>query len=71
MSSQRQIITFSHKGNLIFQVSQTIIDRCSREHQDASLDSILNNALHQAVIPSFPIFMCRLVAKVMRLIDNH
>jgi len=69
---ERRIVALGDKGNLVAQVSQPVIHRGRRKHQDACFHTFADDLAHQAVVARFVALTRRLfVAEVVRLVDHH
>jgi hypothetical protein len=61
---------FVSKGELISKVSEAIIDRRCRQHQNFGLHASANDLVHQFLISRFPVLEDVVVAEVVRLVDD-
>ena len=58
------------EGDLVLEVGEAVVDRRGREHEDAGLDALLDDAPHEAVVAGLAVVVGGLVAEVVRLVDD-
>jgi hypothetical protein len=59
------------EGDLVLEIGEAVVDRRGREHQHAGLHAVLDDAPHEAVVARLAVLVRRLVAEVVRLVDDH
>ena len=68
---QRRIVALGCEGDLVSQVSQSIVDRGRREHEHPGLHALADDPTHQPVVACLGALSWRaLVAEVVRLVDD-
>ena len=68
--AQSKIIALGHEGDLVFQICEAVVDRGGRQHQHFGFHAGLDHPLHQVVVAGVTVLVRRLVAEVVRLVDD-
>ena len=72
MLEERRILSLGGKDDLVPKVGHAIVDRRSGQHQHTCFHAFADHFAHQPVVARLAADPWRLlVAKIMRLIDDH
>ena len=71
MINQCRVVPLGGKGDLITQVGQAVVDRCSGQHEHPRFHALPDDLAHQPIVACLAALAGRaLVAEVVRLVDD-
>ena len=69
--NEGRVVTLGDEGDLVLEIGESVVDWGGREHEDPRFDAFLDDAPHEAIVAGFVLFVGRLVAEIVGLVNDN